>query len=113
MRGLLTVGIFFVIAAPATAADVGQLKGGWVERSVSCKALQNQSDERILSITNKQVEFYEASCLIRGVKKSGASYSLKLLCEGEGQTDQMTWHARLDAKDKLVVKDGFTYKRCR
>ncbi|MCX5580970.1 hypothetical protein [Kaistia terrae] len=97
---------------PAVAADVGPLKGGWIPSSSSCKAYRDRSDESAMMISGRQIEFYESTCVIRGAKKSGASYSLKLLCEGEGETFQRSFVGKLNGNNTLVVKDGFTYKRC-
>lgn len=65
-----------------------------------------------MTISNREIEFYESRCVIRDVKKSGPTYSLKLLCEGEGQTFQRSFVGTLIGKNALVVKNGITYQRC-
>lgn len=113
MRSLVIFGVLVLSAAPVLAADVGPLRGGWVGKNSSCKLYENRSDEGLITIFNNKIEFYESTCAIRGVKKSGPTYSLKLLCEGEGETFQQTFVAKINGNNMLVTKDGFTYKRCR
>ncbi len=109
--------IAFAVLVSATvglsqAADMGDIKGGWVAEGVDCSALETYADERIMKITDSMIEGYESECAISSIDQEGATYTIGLLCEGEGETFRSTLVVELRNHDSLGVKDGFNYKRC-
>ncbi|MER9886824.1 hypothetical protein NKJ48_14225 [Mesorhizobium sp. M0114] len=111
-KSFAAVVVWLALSCEATAADLSKLAGGWVAEGVSCAALQNYEDERLIKISLLKFEFYEGDCRVTGSTKSGSRYSVQLTCESEGERHMLNWKAVLANPNKLQVDGGFTYRRC-
>lgn len=102
----------FLLVAPSYSQEIAPIVGNWVGKGVSCKAIKDSSDERILMIRKNEVESYESSCRIRSVKKTGSSFALSTICEAEGETVRRNIDIEQISRNEIKVKGGFDYVRC-
>lgn len=101
-----------LIAVPSYSQEIAPIVGNWVGKGVSCKAIKDSSDERILKIRKNGVEFYEATCKIRSVKRTGSSFAVNTICEAEGEAERRNIDIDLLSNNEIKLKGGFHYVRC-
>ena len=96
----------------ALAADVGPLKGGWVQEGLACSLLETQGEPNFIKITNNRFDFWNYPCKIQSLSRKKSRFTVDLVCEGEGQTTPFTWQGTLRGRNRLSDKDGMRYVRC-
>jgi hypothetical protein len=112
MKAILSASISFLLVTPTVAADISQLYGEYVAPGVSCKVLDDYSDDRVMTIRKDHIEFWEQTCAVRQSQRSSTGFSLKVICEAEGETVRGVIEIHPVSKQKVVV-DGRAYVRCR
>lgn len=107
-----TAAVCWTISIAAASPAHGPAIGRWVEANNSCSAFDDYSTELLLEIGVSEVERYESSCSIIDSTANGETYSIRLLCEGEGETFFSDLRLTL-TNERLTDNDhGTSYKRC-
>lgn len=92
--------------------EIEPIIGDWVTNGASCKSVKDGSEEGILRIRRERIDFYEAECKIRSVKKSDKSFAVSAICEAEGEAERNSFVVELISRNKIKIRGGFEYARC-
>lgn len=111
-RVVLIAAASMLISEASHSQEIEPLIGNWVANGASCKSVKDGSDEGILKIRKQKIDFYESSCKIRSVKKSGQSLSVSTVCEAEGEAERKNFTVEMISPSKIKIKGGFEYARC-
>ena len=120
MRAWALFGLVFgAAAAPGTATANEPFEGYWAGTAAACR--DQDSDDR-LAIEGATFQWYETRCTASGIKAAGArAWTMKLSCQGEGETFAVRPRVSLPSPARLVMENGpvgrdprrQTYLRCK
>lgn len=97
--------------APAAPPKPSSYLGTWAAVGVTCAAVKNHTDERGVTFTAKEAQWYESSCRIRSATGAGSRTTIVMACSGEGETFRRTIKVDQLSANEIRI-DGGRYNRC-
>lgn len=98
-------------ATPAAPPKPLSYLGKWAAAGLTCVAVKNHTDERGVTFTAKEAQWYESSCRIRSAAAAGSRTTIVMACSGEGETFRRTIKVDQPSANEILI-DGDRYNRC-